>query len=288
MNAKIRSLIEDVLVVAILGGLLIVATKFDFRVSDTLYLNNNWINYFVAVIAKMPTYFCGLYSCACLFILAMQKENKVNKYIMMCIYVLGGLVCGALMLEDFVETIVKNDIIKYLIAGIVGLIIFFVLAYFLNKGDKEVITSDKKAYIAILIVLVIVVVISFLLKKVIDRTRFEDLLVKHGSFTNWYEKGVGGDSMPSGHVASALALIVCYPLLSKIKLFENRKWLFDTIVFVFTICVMLSRISMGKHFLSDVVIGALISYITSKVVLYVLFGFNNNKEINKGSFLEKL
>ncbi len=288
MNSKVRSLIEDVFVVAILGSLLIVAAKFDFRISDTLYLNNNWINYFVAVIAKMPTYFCGLYSSVCLFILAMQKENKVNKYIMMCVYVLGGLVCGALMLEDFVETVVKNDIIKYLVAGIVGLIIFFVLAYFLNKGDKDSILSNKKAYIAILIVLVIVVIISFLLKKIVDRTRFEDLLVKHGSFTNWYEKGVGGDSMPSGHVASSLALIACYPIFSKFKLLENRKWLFDTIVFVFTVCVMLSRISMGKHFLSDVVIGALISYITSKIVLYIMFGFNNNFEINKGSLLEKL
>ena len=41
------------------------------------------------------------------------------------------------------------------------------------------------------------------------------------------------------------------------------------------------------HYLTDVAFAALIAYVVSKAVYYVMFGFNDNYEIKQGSLLEK-
>ncbi len=284
----LKNKLKDLAVIIIAIVLLILGTKFDFRFSDNIYSDNNWLNFFVAAIAKMPVYYATMYVCVALFVLALAKENKVEKYLMASIYAVGAFVSGMLMFEDVVETFM-DGIFKYLIAFAIGALLAGYLFYVLKDKNKETFLSQKKEMLVIVISVALIVIATALLKEVIERTRFEDLLMQQGSFTPWYKKGTGGDSMPSGHTAMVVALFAVIPYLKKIDLFKGKNYLYYPIICVFALCVALSRISMGKHFLSDTAVAMIVAFVISKAVTWCLLGFKEDKlEIKEGSLLAKL
>ena len=283
----IKSKIKDICVVAVFACLLVLGSMFDFRFSDNIYSENNWFNIFIELIAKMPIYSIGLYACASLFVLSSFKVNRYHRIVLYALYIVGAIVCGALMLEDVVSVFVESKI-KYIISAVIG-IVFFVFFVIGLKDKKETIEVNKKAYLTILFTIACIVVITFVLKSIMDRTRFVDIILREGTFTNWYKKGAGGDSMPSGHVASIVALFSCLPLLHNTKVIKMQPWLEYLLLSLIALVVAISRISNGSHFLSDVAVGGLIAFVISKAFTWLFYGFSeNNNEIKKGSFLDLL
>ena len=281
-----KNKIQDIVVFLVFAALLIVGTKFDFRFSDKIY-SNNWFNFFVAAIAKMPVLFLTIYACVNLFIMSMKKENKAEKYIMAFVYALGALVAGALMFEDMAEVFV-DGILKYVIAAAVGCLVIAYLWYVLkDQTEKQI--ENKKEFLVLIISVAIIVVLTFAIKSIIDRTRFIDILQRKGTFTQWYQIGTGGDSMPSGHTAMAVALFAAIPYFKKINLFRGKDFLYYPVIGIYTLLIGFSRISFGMHFLSDVAVAAIVGYCVSKVVTWIMLGFKEDKlEIKEGSFLAKL
>ena len=291
MNNKQKNLIVDASVILVILGLIILGTFKDLAISEKIYIGNEWINFFVAIIAKIPAYAFGFYACVCLFALAKDKEDKAMRIFLMCLYAGGAAICGMLGLEDLVESFISNfvekTILYYAVAFVISAAVFYPVYLYISKKGSLILSANKKAYLSVILALGIIVVLSFVLKEFIERTRYEDVLFRLGRYTKWYEKGYGGDSFPSGHTASAMAIIACYPLLKNIKILSDKKWIFDISIFVYVICVALSRIAFGMHYLTDVAFAALIAYVVSKAVYYVMFGFNDNYEIKQGSLLEK-
>ena len=284
----LKSKVYDIAALIIFVALLIVGTKLDFKISDKLYAERNWLNFFVAAIAKIPVYFIAMYACVNLFVSAMRKQTKSEQIIMAGIYVLGACICGMFAFEDIVEVFI-DGIFKYLIALVVGALASGYLYYVLRNRPEEEIQKYKKEFLTLIISVGVIVVITFALKSFIDRARFAELLERKGSFTNWYEKGTGGDSMPSGHVAMSMALIASIPLFKKRDIFKGKDWLYYPIILVYTLLVGLSRIAFGMHYLSDVAVGALVALCASRCVTWILFGFSEeNIDIKEGAFLNKL
>ncbi len=283
-----KSKIKDIIMVVIFATMLILGTKFDFRFSDKIYTDNNWLNFFVAAIAKMPAFFVTMYACVSLFVLSLKKENKVDKILSCFIYCVGALFAGTLMFEDMVEVFL-DGIFKYLVALAVGALLIGYLFYTLKDVEKEKIEIYKKEYMSLLIAVAIIVIFTFAIKEVIDRTRFADVLVRKGSFTNWYEIGTGGDSMPSGHTAMACALFAMIPYFKKLDLFKGKNYLYYPVIGLYTLLVALSRISFGMHYLSDVAVAGIMAFVVSKVVTWIVLGFSEDKlEIKEGSLLSRL
>ncbi len=284
----LKSKIPDIIVFIVFAGLLILGTKLDFKISDKLYTERNWLNFFVAAIAKMPFYFIALYACVNLFISSLRKENKAEKYVMAFVYCIGALVCGMFAFEDMVEVFI-DGIFKYLIAMAIGALISGYLYYVFRNRNEEEIVKFKKEYLTIIIAAAIIVIVTFALKELIDRARFYEFLNRHGSFTPWYKKGTGGDSMPSGHVAIAAALFATIPFFKKMDLFKGKNYLYYPVIAIYALLVGLSRIAFGMHYMSDVAIGGIVGYCVSKAVTWVLFGFNEeNTEIKEGCLLNRL
>ena len=107
-------------------------------------------------------------------------------------------------------------------------------------------------------------------------------------FKHWYEiNGWSNDndlkSFPSGHSANgfiSLAFMIFVPYFKKIKMRD-----FLIVAITWGLLVALSRVVIGEHFLSDVVVG---SYITifMFILLERLFFRNENKEqLSDGSIL---
>lgn len=284
----IKNKLKDLAVIVVAIVLLILGTKFDFKLSDNFYSDNNWLNFFVAAIAKMPLYYATMYACVALFVLALKKENKIDKYLMACIYAVGAFVSGMLMFEDIVEIFI-DGIFKCLIALAVGAALVAYLYYVLKDRNAESFLAYKKEMLVIVISVALIVVATAVIKEVIDRTRFNDILLQQGTFTPWYKRGTGGDSMPSGHTAMAVALFAVIPYLKKINLFKGKDYLYYPVIGVYSLLVALSRINMGMHFLSDTAVAMIVAFCISKAVTWVLLGFKEDKlEIMEGSILNRL
>lgn len=283
----LKGKVKDICVLFIFIAMLILGTKLDFRISDNLFSRHNWFNFFMEIIVKMPVYFIGLYACIGLFNLAKTKQKPMS-YIFMAIYSLGGSICGMLMLEDVVASFNADGILKYAIAFIMAVVLFIVIYKYVPRNIDEDVNA-KKEYLVAIISIAIVVALIFILKQLVERARFEDFLNATGNFSKWYQKGSGGDSFPSGHMASMVLLFACVPMLKKINFIKYKDYIIYIIAMALSLLTAYSRISHGKHYMSDVAVSGIIAFLVSKIVTWVILGINeNNFEIKKDSLIDKL
>ena len=133
-----------------------------------------------------------------------------------------------------------------------GIIIFFILtSLFLWKEHK------RKWILPLWITLAFSVITSFLLKIIIQRPRPYQLgivstLLEEASHTVW------NFSFPSFQAMLAFCAI---PILSK----EFPK--FKHIWVIFAVLIAISRVYLGVHFLSDVLVGGLIGYLLGVLII---------------------
>lgn len=115
------------------------------------------------------------------------------------------------------------------------------------------------------------------LKMLWNRCRFDEMLVlgSFEGFTPWYRPlGFGGSSFPSGHTASAaciLMLLVLCDLFPKIK-----RWrpVVTALCWVYIAAMGLSRVVIGRHFLSDTLAG-------SALIALLFFALHHSKLYQK-------
>ncbi|MCQ2472168.1 MAG: phosphatase PAP2 family protein [Clostridia bacterium] len=110
------------------------------------------------------------------------------------------------------------------------------------------------------------------LKDLWGRVRFRSLERDFSNFTPWYVINTSqrAHSFPSGHTADAgmSYLLMLLPFVSE-KCKEYKLALFS-ISFFYTNFVAVTRMMMGAHYLSDVVVGSLISFslVLAAIALY--------------------
>ncbi len=124
-----------------------------------------------------------------------------------------------------------------------------------------------RKFAAVVVLLAIINVLLFvqIIKLLVGRVRFYDLLPDYSNYTPWYVPvGItGNQSFPSGHASMAAMILPCLILLRK------REWkdpwrIIGTIVIIgWVFFVAASRVVIGAHYASDVLFssefGALIT-----------------------------
>ena len=98
-----------------------------------------------------------------------------------------------------------------------------------------------------------------LLKLVWARTRFNDMLAAgdFSHFTSWLQPfGQGGSSFPSGHTASACGIFMLLIVCDVSARFARRRGLVWAVCWAYVAGMALSRMAIGRHFLSDTVMAA--------------------------------
>ncbi len=315
---KKAGLIAIICTALLLGGLLVVATFFDFditaaiaRLSDGKYYSSNVFGRMFEVVGEDPTYivpgigvcFICMYAYKCskgkarIVISAICAALAVFVYALVA-YRTIGYICKMHDAESWKD---GHKILVLAISGLFGIAATFSSLFAIRNVDGEKLFRLSVWAVAAICALAISQgAVHLVIKPLFGRLRYRAMYVLESNgvegyslFTPWYHangKGVLTEEMislglgeevfksfPSGHTTGA-AMIFTIASLPVFLGFEDKKYLkYRVVLFsvaaAYTIIVAVSRLIMGAHYLSDVVVGAtitLISVLISEKVIKTL------------------
>lgn len=160
------------------------------------------------------------------------------------------------------EEIAKRLNNKYLVGGIT----FFTelgssLAAFLILAVMAVLSGPAVIFLLVPIYIIqlgIVELIKFVAKKPRPRKRFKGL-----KEVNLFGMRAVSGSFPSGHASNIFTMAIL------ISTFYSTSPLVTGLLYLIAILVSISRIYLGKHYLVDVVVGALIGIVVTSILVTV-------------------
>lgn len=271
---SVIKIIFNVLIFLTAIALLSVATKHDLEISHKLSGKNLAFGRLFAVIGEYPAYFALIFST---FVFYANSLHKKMKYIK--IYKVLALI--AVFLSFFIfakmshkEVEVPNETLLALSSGVIGALFVMAIA---KISRKDIIEKLVKFAVFTLVVMAVSFVIIRVMKYTWSRVRYRDMIAQGNNFeafTQWFSINgfsslkTKATSFPSGHSASAANIFIIAALSNHFKSLKKYKWILYIVSFVFTILTAISRIIVNAHFLSDVIVGAGISYL-----VYILFNY---------------
>lgn len=251
------SLISHAIVLSIAAALLIVASFYDLAINHALSNSESVYGLLFVSLGEFPAYII-LPMCGVIWFYAdlgiKDKRLMIVARVASAILVwLGFFIWGAMgsRITESPKVIELSALYSILFA-------FFTLL--LGKYLKINFTRYVQFAVFALFVMLISLVVIRLIKIGWGRMRYRDMLKvgNFSGFTPWYiPNGYNGNtSFPSGHTASACNIFI-FVVLFKGK----RRYIANGVALLFVVLTMFSRIVVNAHFLSDVLIGGLVSYL---------------------------
>lgn len=275
----------------ILIALLIVASFFDQKISSALF-SVNFISKIGAVLGKIPAYFIFAFAGAVLAKSASLKEKRYRTRLpLIMLYVIVTFMGSVMLGYSMVDDIVTNKLVKLLITGILTLLTMATVLSLVRLITADKINMLKKWAFTSLITIAVIIIAIAVIKISWGRVRYEDIVIGRGEFSPWYipQGYTGSKSMPSGHVALSACLFLLVPMF---RALPNMRSVAVGMVFIsiaFTVAVAFSRIMGGHHFLSDVTVAIMISYITISVSNLIAYGANADRYmLSQNNILNRL
>lgn len=251
------SLISHAIVLSIAAALLIVASFYDLAINHALSNSESVYGLLFVTLGEFPAYII-LPMCGVIWFYAdlgiKDRRLLIVARVASAILVwLGFFIWGAMG-----SRIIESPKVIELSALYSILFAFFTLL--LGKYLKINFTKYVRFAVFALFVMLVSLVLIRLIKIGWGRMRYRDML-KVGDFTGftpWYvPNGYNGNtSFPSGHTASACNIFIFVVLFK-----GDRRYIANAIALLFVVLTMFSRIVVNAHFLSDVLIGGLVSYL---------------------------
>lgn len=251
------SLISHAIVLSIAAALLIVASFYDLAINHALSNAESVYGLLFVSLGEFPAYIV-LPMCGVIWFYAdldiKDKRLLIATRVASALLVwLGFFIWGA-MGSRIIETP------KLIELSALYSILFAFFTLLLGKYLKVNYTKYVRFAVFALFVMLVSLVVIRLIKIGWGRMRYRDMLKidDFSGFTPWYiPNGYNGNtSFPSGHTASACNIFI-FVVLFKGK----RRYLANALALVFVVLTMFSRIIVNAHFLSDVLVGGLISYL---------------------------
>lgn len=148
-----------------------------------------------------------------------------------------------------------------LVLTLVTCLFFYLLARAVPTSQHM--NLRKAAKVGLLLAISAILLIT-ILKMLWGRMRFREMTDPANQFTRWYlpqSLTTNNEfmSFPSGHAANATVVLWISLLPTFVKSLVGKKRLLEVTAIVWIVLVMISRIVMGAHFATDVIVGMLIS-----------------------------
>lgn len=236
--------------------LLIVAAFYDLQISHALSNSDSVYGLLFATLGEVPAYIILPISGVLLFYCnfnCRQSYSITLKVLAAVLVYVGFFVWGAMGTRT-------GEIAHIYEISALYSIVLTAAALALGKYIKVDYDKYLKFALFALTVMLVTLIVIRLMKLTWGRMRYRDML-KFGDFsgfTPWYlpQGATGMTSFPSGHSASACNIFIF------VVLFKGKSRIVaNCIAVLFVVMTMFSRIVINAHYLSDVVIGATVSYI---------------------------
>ncbi len=250
--------------------LLILAIPFDLEISMAVYDPKSLFGIIFETIGELPAFFIAIVSCAALILTSLKKPmwTKISQ-----LFVFGLLLVFCSLLAGILPF---NYLELPLWPGMILGIVYVILAFWLvGKIPLHRYSELRRAAIIGLSTFLFALIAVDLIKIGWGRMRFRDINGSVSGFFTWYiPHGWTFDnelmSFPSGHAANAAVTIVITlvpTILPKLKKYSRS-------LFAGAICwivlVMISRVIIGAHFMSDVVAGATLVLLVFTLLTYLI------------------
>jgi len=244
---------------------MIVFTFYDLNLSQAVYNAESKFGHFFEVYGEHPALIILFAAGSILFNTAKYRQGMSNLFIRLVggLFILLGGFAGVLFV--FVRGFDRSDGTAMLISLAVTAAIAVIVQLLLNRIPEDTLKMyNKAAWAGIAIIFAEMLVVN-VVKIFWGRLRFREMGDDFSQFSRWFlpngiqENGVTGEaykSFPSGHSANGWAIwagLLFMPL--------KNKWRSAMLVIaiVWGLCTSYSRIIMGAHFATDVLVGAFIT-----------------------------
>lgn len=188
-------------------------------------------------------------------------ETRIVKGIGVLLEVGGSFYFGYYISKYFFEGSYKTAF--GMLWGLGFAVVLFLVFRYINVPAQYRKTLVLLAVIGVLVMAVQLSLVE-VIKYIWGRVRFRDLLAagSYDAFTAWYIPNglTGSKSFPSGHTAGAAMSFLLMLFPAAFDKWKGRAWLCFDVAFVYTAVVGFTRLIMGAHYLSDIIIGAAIGF----------------------------
>lgn len=262
-----------ILIFAVLTIMMAIGSFYDYQIAMVLYNPNSKLGIFLASYGQVPAMLLSSISGTLLFKM-IDRQDKIK--MILCVFfgvLLNILAIMAISMDPmlYIESmpLVLSVVIAILVVGIVDLLIL--------KLTKDSDKKDLKKFIILLLVVMFGQIILINIVKV-PWSRPRMRMISEQSellFQPWWKIGcdykehlinigVAAEefkSFPSGHAGNSACAIMLTVLPLICKQYQGKeKWLLATGL-AFTVLVSFSRLVMGAHFLSDIIVGMAVTII---------------------------
>ena len=281
-NSNIAKITAAVFAVVFIVGM-VFATLYDFEISAFLTkmketdvditMSFPIPSLVIEIIGEWPATVLGAF-CAAVILRGLLKFKKTGTYVgagvmaVLIFYIMYSSCENTIEDVHFLASSDRsfggNDIIIAIVATIITSLAIIAFALMMSQKTADRLFVPAIVCAAMLLCLLVGVNV---LKAFWGRVRMRELfeLGDFSGFTKWYVPNLlsGSKSFPSGHTANAVALGLVPLLYSKKqkRLMPYLPMLTYILVGVWSVLVAFSRITVGAHYLSDVLMGAALAFI---------------------------
>jgi membrane-associated phospholipid phosphatase len=283
----------NIFMIAFYAVLLFLGTFYDQKISEALYNPHGFIVMFISAIGAYPFFAFAVLFGGCLYERILHSDlNKALKSILCVLLILvitavGFIGAGALVDKDSLGYIYPQLNRNIPVILCISLVSIFPLAYLgyrfaKNEADGKLI----KRVLCLLLIFALSYALLQIIKNSFHRPRYR--LTLQGfegiGFVPWFKPFYGfqdyieqfgidkGEfrSFPSGHSILSTSMVIALQSLSWISLkLRDKKFLLGVSGLLISFIIILSRVILGAHYLSDVSAGALIVSVLALFYTYI-------------------
>lgn len=238
--------------------MLLIATFYDYQITDALYNPTSIIGIFFARIALLPVQSMVLITIALLY----KKRHNI------LLIGMGAIVSFYIVHDALQAWMNTRSKTMFVIMVLLSLLYEIIIFYIISRCSKQWAARYLSFFIFFSVVLLSAIVITSILKTYWGRIRYRDL-ANASEFCVWYKPcGLSGNySFPSGHM-TAFTAILCF-LQLKHHRYQKVAVSRYLIVTCLIVLMAISRMIMGAHFLSDTAMGFMITYSTYLIYRHI-------------------
>ena len=287
------------------AALFVTGTFWDEDIAKILFSPGNSIAAVITSTGVIPFFAAPVLFCGALYERAVHSSQaKFVKVILCAVSVIialfvgfigGGAIADKNCFGMLFPAINRNIPVIILISAVLEYPLFFVGFHFAKKSEDKMLAQRM---IGLIIILLTAFIVMQTLKHTFHRPRFRTAVIGYDGigFVPWYTHfegaeeyaalyGINADeflSFPSGHSILSISAMYILPSLSLLfpKL-ENKRSLMTMCGFMFGVIIMLTRMILGAHYLSDVSMGAMIGTalaIANTIIQFFISAKQNRSE----------